>query len=533
MEENTRVYYLHKINEKKNKRLQIMKNNENIEIKNNAKTGFIQKLKKYLNNSDILKSNHNIKLENLTGDVDLQIIKQYVKDDITELSLENGNITNIENIPETLKSLNLQNNLLESFSLSISLKKLQKLNLVNNLITDIDLTFVPNVIDLNLSNNQLNEITNIPSTIVILNISHNNITQLDLTGLNNLKSLICNNNKLVSIKNIPKNLQEISYYENPLKEIQELTDLPNIHVQSNPNKKSKIQKKHAPKQTKLKPQTSEENETTQVEYKDAIYEYFKLKKEYETNLKKKRDDLKRKFKKTQNEKRFKKEMETFKGICIGCKKNVGSIFTKKNGYYIAICGNGGRTPCSLNIKIYNGQYYDFFEDMHMFKERMNSSKQDIIKQKMDVLFHFANDTKAMEKFKNVFEEYKDNNASFTVLFEKYQLIYNNPSKMELIHLKNEKINEIINNIEEMMDEYKKNPLNKTFLQDAIHKQYNELTPELESLRNLKYEFIDVINTYVTNSQNYECKESVLIEKEHSFEKFIYMVEEPKVIDFSV
>jgi hypothetical protein len=531
MNENIRVV---KMKEKTDKRIQIIKNLETPEIQRNAKADLLKKIRKYsyyANMTTVVKQV--VKIEDLMGDIDLSIMKEQGMENVTNLTLENGNITDIKNIPESITHLHLQNNLLERLSFTHLLRNVKVLNVNNNLISDIDLTTTPHLTDLNVSNNQLSEIKNLPSTLQILNVSFNNISQIDLLGLHNLKSFICNNNQLISIKNIPKNLQEIAYYKNPLKEIQELSTFPSLRIIKDtmatpPSPEEKGEEEKSLSYSSSSSSNNEDNGENKIDYKDAIYKYFKLKNEYETSLKK--DIKKIKNKNKDNVKKRHILLSSFKGKCVGsCKKNVGSIFTKKNNYYVALCGGGGKIPCNLNIKIYNGENYNFFNDMHFFKENTDLSKQDIIKKKMDVLFNFVNDKDAMKYFKSAFEKYKTNNASFTILYEKYQLMYNNPSKIELIHLKNEKINEITEKINELMEEYKKNQTNKDLLHNAIEIQINELIPEMDNLRNLKYEFVEMINTFNTGEYKEECKESVLVENEHSFEKFIYVVEEPKVI----
>jgi hypothetical protein len=487
-----------------------------------------------------LKNITSISLKNLTGNLNLQILKENGFYNIKYIYLEDGNITNIENIPESIHHFVCKNNLLNK--LPILPRNLKFLNVEKNLITDIDLSNIPNLTNLNVSNNELIEINDIPTTITELNVSFNKLVRLDLKGVDKLKILKCNDNNLITIQNIPfLSLNEISYFHNPLKEIQQLMNNKKIIVRSineviqqqPPPPPPPLNKKDEDEEFKERNDEEEEDiePIENIEYKYAIKKYFKLKTQYETSVKKQTHDLRKKYK---NDKRkLNVHLTSLKGKCVVCARNVGNIFIKKNNHYIALCGDIQKSPCRLNIKIYNGIYYNFFEDMHFFKENTELSKQKIIAQKMDVLFNYVNDTDAMKYFKETFTEYNENNKSFMFLFDKYKLIYNNPIKQELIHVTNEKIYSIIAQINEIMEEYKKNPTNKDLLKTAIEMQTTELMPETEKLRKIKYEFVEVINTFHTGDFSDEVEKSVLIENEFAPTKFIYMVEPPKVIKFTV
>jgi len=417
------------------------------------------------------------------------------------------------------------------------------LELERNELNYIDFTRTPNLKKLNISYNKFQELKYLPSGLKYLNCSHNDIRFLDLKGVNELTHLYMNDNKIVSVLNIPtSSLKHIIYYNNPLKEIEELTTIPNLAIY---DEKGKVGIKNQTFNLNNKKEiiNTDENEYTSpnntsddviLNYKEAIIQYFKMKKEYESNLKSRITKIKNK---TKDDKRKQTILlASLKGRCIVCKRNVGTIFKKTNNNYIAICGDVGKNPCRLNIKIYNGVSYDFFDDMHYFKEYTEKSMKEIIKQKMDILFNYITEKKASIIFENELKKYTDYNTGFSILLDKYKTIYENSAKKEIVRLKTERIYAILEQIDERINEYKKNPLNKDLLKDAMEIQQRDLIHEIEMLRNVKYEQMSVICDSVEKEGGEGPTTAPicsLYQREHNIDNFIYIIEEPKVIRFNI
>lgn len=457
----------------------------------------------------------------IKGSLDLNILKEEGFYFVKKIYLDGGGITSIENIPNTVESLVCINNELKSISsLPVGIKEL---NLENNKLKDIDLTQTSNLVVLNISHNEIQELDHLPSTLKELNCSFNQLRRLDLYGLKHLNKLYINNNNLITVINIPISLKIIKYYNNPLKEIQQLDTINDLVIYDyngnivNNNNIYNVSNNMAVSDEQYSIDDKNIPETTPTEYKEAIYNYFKLKKEYEAELKKSRLNI---IKKNDNKKK-KYLLESLKGKCVVCKRNVGTIFKKNNNNYIALCGDV-KNPCRLNIKIFNGTVYNFFDDMHYFKEHVEKNIQNIIKQKMDVLFGYVSEQYSSDIYDKTLEIYNNDNANYMYLFEIYKDIYDNPNKKELFRLKMEKIYEIMYRIDEKMIEYKKNHTNKELLSEAIDIHINELKPEIIELRKIKYEIMNVV-----------CNEDVckLVQNEHNIDKFINILEDPKIIRY--
>lgn len=488
----------------------------------------------------------------LNGELDLSILQNEGYNNVKEINFKeasvgiqnqkiNSGLVSIINIPETVEVIRCNGNRLKTISpLSRNIKELE---LQHNELNYIDFTRTPNLKKLNISYNEFQELKYLPAGLTYLNCSHNDIRFLDLKGVNELKHLYMNDNKIVSVLNIPtSSLKHVIYYNNPLKEIEELTSIPDLAIY---DEKGKVNIKNQTFVLNNRKQntSNDENEDTPpnntssdelLNYNEAILQYFKMKKEYESNLKSRIAKIKNK---TKDDKRKQKILlASLKGRCVACKRNVGTIFKKTNNNYIAICGDVGKNPCRLNIKIYNGISYNFFDDMHYFKEYTEKSMEDIIKQKMDILFNYITERKASMMFETELKKYTDYNTGFLILLDKYKTIYENPAKKEIVRVKTERIYAILEQIDERINEYKKNPLNKDLLKDAMEIQQRDLVHEIEMLRNIKYEQMGVM----CDSVEKEGGEGLtpppicsLFQREHNIDNFIYTVEEPKVIRFNV
>jgi membrane-associated HD superfamily phosphohydrolase len=228
-------------------------------------------------------------------------------------------------------------------------------------------------------------------------------------------------------------------------------------------------------------------ETTSKNYLDSLNEYFKLKHDYET---KKKDMMKKAFKNEQSRKMGKLAALSVKPPCINCKRPVGTIFSnRENDTYTAICGDKGN-PCNLNIKIYNGKTINLPYILNIYKEEIEDIKDTIISQKLDTLFSYVTEEKSVQLFKKELETYNSNSKIFKNLLDKYNELYENKDKKEMIQKKSETIYLLIEKIHDLLKEYEKTN-NKSILKSAINMQINELYPEIRNMRLLKNEVLEL------------------------------------------
>jgi hypothetical protein len=113
--------------------------------------------------------------------------------------------------------------------------QLANLNLNNNKIKKLE-NLPPNLTDLSCSGNEIEELKNLPSTLKNLDCSNNKIKTINNLP-SNLISLRCSNNLMKNLPVLPSSLESINYFNNPLN-IKELpkpykNNVPCAHPQQN------------------------------------------------------------------------------------------------------------------------------------------------------------------------------------------------------------------------------------------------------------------------------------------------------------
>jgi len=464
-----------------------------------------------------------LNLYGLEGIVDLAILTDRGFTSLKQLRIIHSKVVSLKNLPKGLLTFECKDSYLRLIPLLPN--SLKKLDLEDNLLEVIEgsrsvdqkgenetHSFPDSLEVLNLSKNTIKEVISLPSySLKELNISDNFLSVLSLKGLNQLRLLDCHNNDLNTIDNIPASLKEISYYNNMIR------DDSNI-VQHRPalliHRENNLHDNTQPQQPPQPPKGNSGDDVLGVDnmdgnelsYQQAITRYFELKQTYEEEWKK----YKKRVKETNLAAGYgrRRQGEKKKGKCVVCKKHVGNVFLKKDGHYIARCN-----ACNFHIDIFNGIYHPFFDDMEHYKDGIDALKIDIIKQKLDVIFNHTEEQEALNIHKETIKKYSYTFEQFVNLFEIYQQIHQNKSK---------EIDRAYFDLQSRIIDIK-HAIQTANIEYAI-RLYNQLQPELQEFQKKKWEIREVMNN---------GNDDILLVKEHSFQRFIYTVEEPKVIHFVV
>jgi hypothetical protein len=411
-------------------------------------------------------------LQSLHGDLDFNLLKEYGITSITKIILTKGEITSIIGLPETLLEFECPDNLL--VSLDGLPNNITRIEIPYNYLEDFDMTSLTKVETLIINDNKLTSIENISPTIKELNCSNNNLSFLNLSGVIKLEKLIVSNNPITVIENLPEGIIDF-----------QMENTPSIEFR-NSNAATIIE--------------NNELKEKQKNVKDALNEYFKLKNKYESVI----HEMKKKiFEKADTKRQAKRDVLTIKPPCIKCKRPVGSIFSKKNGRYNAICGDSIK-PCGLNIQIYVGESnMNFNYILEIFREDNEELKENIIRQKLDTLFNYTTEQESIKLFKKELEEYNSNSSIYKKLLDKNNDLYHSIDKKHLIEKKNDEIFRLFERVKSLLKEYE-NTQNKEILKQAVYIQIKEIQPEIRNLRNLKHEIMELNE----NIENYQRKYSV-------------------------
>ena len=398
----------------------------------------------------------------LRGDIDFSILKDKDVKNVYSIYIENpGEITNLFNIPETVKLLHCKNHMLDELH-NLS-KDIEEIDFSDNNIKHFDAKELTKLTHLNLANNELSKLSHLPGSLEYLNVENNQLKELDLETTQNLEYLICSNNPILVLQRVPSSIRKIEMENNPFIEIQ--TDDGNEDAKKTGKK--------------------------QLNYLQSLHEYFRLKNDYDKACM----ILKHKaYVKGSSKKDKRRLVNDVKPVCIYCKRKVGSLFSHKDKYYSAKCGDV-MSPCNFDISIYEGDHTHIEEIINMFSKDMEENKQQIIVDKMNSVFKYIDTESYSTEFKEHIDTYNGSSDIYKETMDRYDSIHNNEEKDLLIE---KKTNEIINLKEDankLLDEYKKTG-NRQILITLMEMYKRDLVPTFEHLRNLKYAhmFVEIVDS---------------------------------------
>ena len=402
-------------------------------------------------------------LMSLHGDLDFGQLRELGFVLINTIILEEGEITSISNIPEGITVLECTKNLLVSLDNLPS--SLISLNVSNNYLKSIDVSELTRLEKLNISHNQISVLENLPDSLKEIRCENNNLEHLDFKGLTNLKILNISSNSVTVIDNLPENIVDFKMDNNP-----------SIDFRNSPNIPSS------------KPPAIVDGRN----YLESLNDYLRLKNMYEDKIYKMKKKI---FDNEPNKKIAKRLVLQLKPPCVNCKRAVGTIFSKKDYRYEAICGDA-QTPCNLNIQIFSGSMTPFQYILKLFKEETDNIKEIIIFQKLDTIFGYVSEDISIALFKKELALYNSNSAYYKQFLDKYNDLYNNTHKNELIQKKQNEVFRLIEKSRGLLAEYKKTN-EREHLRLAVDLHVNQLIPETRNLRMMKYGVMEIIKTEVS------------------------------------
>ena len=154
----------------------------------------------------------------LSGDVDCDVLEKCNFTGITAILFAPGNITSIKNLPEGVtKVICAQNYLTEVPTLPVSLVEL---DLQKNAIRRVEAgAFPAELKELNLSDNHIHTLEDLPEGLDTLRVNNNRMKVLKLGGIENLRILHCSSNPMLVIENVPDTLHEFESDNDIISEI--------------------------------------------------------------------------------------------------------------------------------------------------------------------------------------------------------------------------------------------------------------------------------------------------------------------------
>jgi Leucine-rich repeat (LRR) protein len=438
--------------------------------------------------------------EELHGDLNFSILTDFEMGNIQSIILKEGEVTSIIGLPSQLKTLECSRNLLED--LENLPEKLETLIISHNYLEIIQLSNLNVLQKLNISHNQIEDIENLPGSLTEFICNNNKLKSLNLNELTELKTLNISNNPITLVENLPEGIVNFVMENTPSIEFR------NSSLNSLSKDSFLIEKE-------------EEEKKQKKSYKESLFEYFRLKQQYEQSVRKIKRDA---YRNEPTKKMGRMAALSIKPKCINCKRPVGSLFSKRNDdKYTILCGDTSN-PCNLNVQIFNGGYVHFVDFIDILKDELNVTKEAIIRQKLDTIFSYISEEQSIEIFKKELESYNSSSTSYKEYLNMYEEYYHSSQKKEFIQKKNNKIFLLNEKVTDLLEEYKKTN-NTEFLKTALKIQINEIYPEVRNRSLLENKIRELDNN--ESSNNYK-----LFKYPVEISKIAYnLKEEPRVMKY--
>jgi hypothetical protein len=433
----------------------------------------------------------------LYGDVDFSILANKGFRNVSKIHFTKpGKITSVINLPATLEVFSCPEQLLTEFT--NTLPRVSELNLANNPISSIDFTKMTALKVLNLNDTRIVELKQLPETLHELYVNNTQVRLIDLHNTTGLKILHANGNKMLHIQNVPPSIVDLQIEDNPMVEV-DYSAMPNTDAASSDN----------------------EDIVKRMDYNESLFQYFKLKHEYESNISAER---RKAYVKGKSRKQSIRLSQEYRPKCIKCKRPNGTIFEQRDRRYIARCGNT-ESPCDLNIQLYRGRCFTIESSLKIFTELIEDAKENIIAQKLDTLFNYVSEEETAKLFKEQLKTYSVDNAFLKNTQQTYNELHNNPHKQELIRNKIMQIHNLKTTMNHMLNDYTTHH-NEESLHTLTSVYVNEYLPEIHNLRLMKYEIMEM---YRLNSESdWLFQRNVALHKNEHFSG-----EPPRVVAYRV
>lgn len=260
------------------------------------------------------------------------------------------------------------------------------------------------------------------------------------------------------------------------------------------------------------------------EYENALSEYFELKTKYEEEYRVKKASIINKKDLSTKEKR--KLVESINVKCIGCKRNVGTIFYDKERTYGAICGDT-KKPCTLNIQLKKQNVLNILDMIKSFETEISNGEFNIKKMKLYLLFGLISEDDLITFYESEKDEYNSNSQFKQQLEETLESQTNQEYRAEQIKLLKQELQVEIKELKDNMRDYLVNE-NREGVTNAVEIYFENIQELIRRLRENKYA---VTNIEEVQEKQDELPKIMIINKENSLNDYEIIVEDGEIINF--
>lgn len=391
--------------------------------------------------------------EPLYGDINLSTLSDFK---VKKIVFAPGSITNIINIPDSVTYINIGENLL--IELNDIPKLIKHIDVNHNYLTKINLEDLKLLEVFNISHNQIEELTYLPPLLLELNCSNNKLTTLNLETSKKLETLEIGYNNITTIYGYPESIINFDTTNNPSIEY--------IDADITPEENGKKTEKH--------------------DYFSSLNTYYKLKTLYENELKDLRNNA---YKKRKSKKQYQMNLKGITGHCVYCRRNVGSVFIENSEKLIAHCGSSN-DPCKFNIELNKGYHNDIIQVLNDYKSGVIETINSITKQKMDILFDYRNEKDIVNEYQELIDDMETFTSEYNDLLNKYNKLFNDEEKQATITKLSVELFELKQEFLQHMEKYNETN-NREHLHTAMQLYKEHIFVFKRRIHNIEYNVLEV------------------------------------------
>lgn len=260
-----------------------------------------------------------------------------------------------------------------------------------------------------------------------------------------------------------------------------------------------------------------------VEYNDALKKYFSYKAKYDATYNKQKSSIIKSEDLSRKEKR--RRIEAIRVKCIGCKRNVNTIFSDKDRTYSAVCGDTDQ-PCGLDIQLKKSDTMSTILDTTEQWNEMQNIKGDIIAAKLNLLFGLIDEETLVTTFGELKQKYKES--------EEYLKILGSIGESD-VKERDERVELLTHDLYSQMQEQK--ALVNEYLEtgeiekltQAIELYIEELRPIEKEIADNKYEYRYMEHCVDDKSNSQHC----LVQDKKTLSSYQIEFDEPEVVSFVI
>lgn len=227
-----------------------------------------------------------------------------------------------------------------------------------------------------------------------------------------------------------------------------------------------------------------------ISYDEAIEEYYALKSKYESKNQAYISKILRNPSLSILSKRSK--IRSYSKKCIICGKAGGTLFSNKDGVLSAVCGNT-KNPCGLNIRIVRKEVEPSYQLAEDFSNKLEVDKQSIIRSKLDLLFQYRSEDDSLKLFNSNKSSYENDSKEYLKAVDSYFNISQNPERESELKKADVNLYVMKTGFASMIKEFQEKSDEASIMQSAIEMYVDDLIPETNKIRNLKYRNVEGIS----------------------------------------